>query len=194
MLCTDVQTFFNEKTPQLLEEILAARFDFPPVYWDRVSPAAQDFIRRLLQKIPNDRLTASLALRHPWLRTRNLKLPLLHIPKLAEFRVGSQAFAAPLDASDIAPKSGPSLTQSVPSPPLLRVSTSSSSTSSLSSDSIDGSTTLSQSTGEFLLLPVKRYERLRRSPPPRQYSTVAAPSERKQARLAKSQLTLRKSL
>ena len=41
-------------------------FDFPSPYWDMVSDVAKDFIRRLLTVDPDQRISAQIALNHPW--------------------------------------------------------------------------------------------------------------------------------
>lgn len=49
-------------------------FDFPSPYWDTVSDVAKDFIRRLLTADPEQRITAQMALVHPWIVRRNVAL------------------------------------------------------------------------------------------------------------------------
>lgn len=50
-------------------------FDEPP--WPSLSSEAKDFVKRLLNKDPRKRMTASQALSHPWIRNTNeVKVPL----------------------------------------------------------------------------------------------------------------------
>lgn len=44
------------------------KLTFPRKYWHGVSPLAMDFLQRVLVLNPSARLTASEALKHPWLR------------------------------------------------------------------------------------------------------------------------------
>lgn len=51
-----------------MQAILAADYSFTPVeYWQGVSQAARDFIRRCLTIDPKARMTAHEALQHPWI-------------------------------------------------------------------------------------------------------------------------------
>lgn len=54
------------------EEVFAStrhdRCDFSNVAWSGVSEEGKDFVRRLLQKDPEKRMTAQQALDHPWIR------------------------------------------------------------------------------------------------------------------------------
>jgi len=49
-------------------------FDFPSPYWDTVSEVAKDFVRRLLTVDPEQRITAQMALAHPWIVRRSVVL------------------------------------------------------------------------------------------------------------------------
>jgi serine/threonine protein kinase len=59
--------FYGDTLPIIFEKIIAAQYDFPAEYWEEVSPAAKEFIKSLLVKEPEKRLTAKQALAHPWL-------------------------------------------------------------------------------------------------------------------------------
>jgi len=65
--------FAAEGLPQLLEKIITADFDYPANYWDEVSDGAKDFVDRLLVLDPKNRMTASEALKHPWLSGESTK-------------------------------------------------------------------------------------------------------------------------
>eukprot|EP01095_Lingulamoeba_sp_RSL-Kostka_P005071 TRINITY_DN16432_c0_g1_i1.p1 TRINITY_DN16432_c0_g1~~TRINITY_DN16432_c0_g1_i1.p1 ORF type:complete len:426 (+),score=182.95 TRINITY_DN16432_c0_g1_i1:86-1363(+) len=60
--------FYNDNIPLLFESIMKADFDYPPEYWDHISDSAIDFIDSLLVAEPENRLTATQALDHPWLK------------------------------------------------------------------------------------------------------------------------------
>jgi len=55
-------------------KIRAGEFSFPSPYWDNVSPIAKNLICRFLTVDPDQRITASGALGHPWIATRATSL------------------------------------------------------------------------------------------------------------------------
>lgn len=59
--------FTAEKDAEVARLIVAAQPVFEESAWGSVSQPARDFVQRLLQRNPADRLTAAQALRHPWL-------------------------------------------------------------------------------------------------------------------------------
>lgn len=59
--------FMGERLPEIIEQILAADYQFPSPYWDEISDSARDFVRKLLVIDPKNRMTAEQALQHPWL-------------------------------------------------------------------------------------------------------------------------------
>uniref|UniRef100_A0A9J7YW64 Calcium/calmodulin-dependent protein kinase 1Db n=1 Tax=Cyprinus carpio carpio TaxID=630221 RepID=A0A9J7YW64_CYPCA len=59
--------FYDENDSKLFEQILRAEYEFDSPYWDDISDSAKDFIRNLMQKDPEKRLTCEEALRHPWI-------------------------------------------------------------------------------------------------------------------------------
>ena len=59
--------FYGDTVPQLFEQILQGRFDYPEDYWAQVSESAVDFINHLLVVDKDKRFTAQQALAHPWL-------------------------------------------------------------------------------------------------------------------------------
>jgi calcium/calmodulin-dependent protein kinase I len=59
--------FYGDTVPEIFEQIMEANFDYPEEYWGTVSKEAKDFINKLLVVDSDKRLTASDALRHPWL-------------------------------------------------------------------------------------------------------------------------------
>jgi len=44
-----------------------AEVDFPAKYWDKISDKAKDVVQKMLLKDPKKRISASEALKHPWL-------------------------------------------------------------------------------------------------------------------------------
>ncbi|CAD7956906.1 unnamed protein product [Amoebophrya sp. A25] len=60
--------FFHSVLHKLYRQIVERDISFPDSTWSNVSKGAQDFILRLLQVRPGDRMTAETALNHPWLR------------------------------------------------------------------------------------------------------------------------------
>ncbi len=60
---------FRNKDPQIMfNDICKGKFKFHPQRWSNVSEEAKDLIRALLTVDQNDRLTATQALAHPWIR------------------------------------------------------------------------------------------------------------------------------
>eukprot|EP00928_Gymnodinium_smaydae_P028442 TRINITY_DN21695_c1_g1_i1.p1 TRINITY_DN21695_c1_g1~~TRINITY_DN21695_c1_g1_i1.p1 ORF type:complete len:348 (-),score=64.60 TRINITY_DN21695_c1_g1_i1:68-1111(-) len=63
--------FFHQVLHKLYRQIVERDMSFPEQAWKAVSRGAQDFILRLLQVRPGDRLSAEQAMNHPWLRDVN---------------------------------------------------------------------------------------------------------------------------
>lgn len=62
--------FDRDSTAEEMQAIVNGEYAFEPeVYWAGVSDSARDFINKLLTIDPTKRMTASLALEHPWLAT-----------------------------------------------------------------------------------------------------------------------------
>jgi len=59
--------FYAKDQRELFTQILNADYEFPEEDWDAISEEAHDFIRKLLVIDPNQRMTATEALHHPWL-------------------------------------------------------------------------------------------------------------------------------
>merc|ERR1719326_2789318 len=60
--------FFHNVLHKLYRQIVERDLSFPEQAWRSCAKGSQDFILRLLQVKPGDRLTAEQALNHPWLR------------------------------------------------------------------------------------------------------------------------------
>lgn len=59
--------FSHSDSQELMELIKKAVFEFPVAEWCEVSEAAKDLISRMLDRSPYARISASDALRHPWI-------------------------------------------------------------------------------------------------------------------------------
>jgi len=65
--------FFHNVLHKLYRQIVERDLSFPETAWKSVAKGAQDFILRLLQVRPGDRLTAEQSMNHPWLRNSESK-------------------------------------------------------------------------------------------------------------------------
>lgn len=65
--------FFHNVLHKLYRQIVERDLSFPEQAWKSVAKGSQDFILRLLQVRPGDRLTAEQGLNHPWLRSAGKK-------------------------------------------------------------------------------------------------------------------------
>lgn len=61
--------FDGNNIKEVLRRVRAGRYNFPDSEWADISPDAKDFIRGLLELDPKKRLTAKVALKHPWLNS-----------------------------------------------------------------------------------------------------------------------------
>ncbi|OXB84819.1 UNVERIFIED_CONTAM: hypothetical protein H355_015941, partial [Colinus virginianus] len=59
--------FWDEDQHRLYQQIKAGAYDFPSPEWDTVTPEAKDLINKMLTINPAKRITASEALKHPWI-------------------------------------------------------------------------------------------------------------------------------
>nr|XP_033776910.1 calcium/calmodulin-dependent protein kinase type 1B [Geotrypetes seraphini]XP_033776919.1 calcium/calmodulin-dependent protein kinase type 1B [Geotrypetes seraphini]XP_033776927.1 calcium/calmodulin-dependent protein kinase type 1B [Geotrypetes seraphini]XP_033776935.1 calcium/calmodulin-dependent protein kinase type 1B [Geotrypetes seraphini] len=59
--------FYDENDSELFNQILKAEYEFDSPYWDDISDSAKDFIRHLLERDPEKRLSCEQALQHPWI-------------------------------------------------------------------------------------------------------------------------------
>lgn len=67
LLLVGYPPFWNERIETLLLSILQGNYTFPSPYWDSVSESAKDLIKKMLKVNPDERITASEALRHDWI-------------------------------------------------------------------------------------------------------------------------------
>lgn len=75
VLLSGALPFFHNVLHKLYRQIVERDLSFPDQAWKNVSKGALDFILRLLQVRPGDRLTADQALSHPWLRNNGSSAP-----------------------------------------------------------------------------------------------------------------------
>jgi calcium-dependent protein kinase len=68
MLLSSQMPFYGKKRRHVFEKIMQCRYRFAGARWDTCSEESKDFVRKLLVKDPNERLTAEQALRHPWFK------------------------------------------------------------------------------------------------------------------------------
>lgn len=77
LLLVGYPPFWNEKVEFLLLSILQGNYSFPSPYWDAVSESAKDLITKMLAVNPDERMSASEALRHEWIAQGDF-VPSLH--------------------------------------------------------------------------------------------------------------------
>ncbi|XP_077999440.1 calcium/calmodulin-dependent protein kinase type II delta chain-like isoform X2 [Glandiceps talaboti] len=70
--------FWDEDQHRLYAQIKAGAYDYPSPEWDTVTPEAKNLINSMLQVIPAKRITASEALKHPWICNRERVASNLH--------------------------------------------------------------------------------------------------------------------
>lgn len=71
ILLVGYMPFSGSKESATVEAIKSGRFTVRKDRWSRVSQQGFDFVRQLLKVNPEERMTATKALEHPWLTTRN---------------------------------------------------------------------------------------------------------------------------
>lgn len=59
--------FWDEDQHRLYSQIKAGAYDYPSPEWDTVTPDAKNLINQMLTVNPTKRITASEALKHPWI-------------------------------------------------------------------------------------------------------------------------------
>ena len=71
MLLCGYAPFRGTNADEVHASVLKGKYRFSPTYWSGIGGEAQDFVRRLLQMDPSDRMTAEQALNHPWIVQRS---------------------------------------------------------------------------------------------------------------------------
>ncbi|XP_065178618.1 calcium/calmodulin-dependent protein kinase type IV-like isoform X2 [Sycon ciliatum] len=96
LLC-GFEPFFEEDDQRMFMRIIQCDFEFVPPYWDHISGDAKDLISKLLVLNPQQRLTASQALQHPWVKgdtTPTVRLDKT-LENLREFNSARKKFKLP---------------------------------------------------------------------------------------------------
>ncbi|XP_014299772.1 calcium/calmodulin-dependent protein kinase type II alpha chain isoform X23 [Microplitis mediator] len=70
--------FWDEDQHRLYGQIKAGAYDYPSPEWDTVTPEARNLINQMLTVNPTRRITASEALRHPWICQRERVASVVH--------------------------------------------------------------------------------------------------------------------
>ncbi|XP_074104510.1 calcium/calmodulin-dependent protein kinase II isoform X2 [Cotesia typhae] len=70
--------FWDEDQHRLYGQIKAGAYDYPSPEWDTVTPEARNLINQMLTVNPSRRITASDALRHPWICQRERVASVVH--------------------------------------------------------------------------------------------------------------------
>ncbi|XP_054266354.1 calcium/calmodulin-dependent protein kinase type II alpha chain isoform X12 [Macrosteles quadrilineatus] len=70
--------FWDEDQHRLYAQIKAGAYDYPSPEWDTVTPEAKNLINQMLTVIPSKRITASEALKHPWICQRERVASVVH--------------------------------------------------------------------------------------------------------------------
>mgnify|MGYP003571888570 CR=1 FL=1 len=70
--------FWDEDQHRLYAQIKAGAYDYPSPEWDTVTPEAKNLINSMLTVNPAKRITASEALKHPWICQRERVASVVH--------------------------------------------------------------------------------------------------------------------
>jgi len=70
--------FWDEDQHRLYAQIKQGAYDYPSPEWDTVTPEAKNLINLMLTVNPNKRITATDALKHPWICQRERVASLVH--------------------------------------------------------------------------------------------------------------------
>ncbi|XP_075890003.1 calcium/calmodulin-dependent protein kinase type II delta 1 chain isoform X3 [Nelusetta ayraudi] len=70
--------FWDEDQHRLYQQIKAGAYDFPSPEWDTVTAEAKDLINKMLTINPAKRVTATDALKHPWICQRSTVASIMH--------------------------------------------------------------------------------------------------------------------
>eukprot|EP01121_Diplochlamys_sp_Union-15-3_P020598 TRINITY_DN8061_c0_g1_i1.p1 TRINITY_DN8061_c0_g1~~TRINITY_DN8061_c0_g1_i1.p1 ORF type:complete len:373 (+),score=90.70 TRINITY_DN8061_c0_g1_i1:3-1121(+) len=92
--------FYAENDTALFEKIMNAEYDFDDECWDEVSDLAKDFIKHLLVKDPEERLSAKEALKHSWISSSPKEKPLDIGSKMEEYNKQRKEDAKPRDPEE----------------------------------------------------------------------------------------------
>ncbi|XP_076654848.1 calcium/calmodulin-dependent protein kinase II isoform X13 [Halictus rubicundus] len=76
--------FWDEDQHRLYAQIRAGSYDYPSPEWDTVTPEAKNLINQMLTVNPSKRITASEALKHPWICQRERVASVVHRQETVE--------------------------------------------------------------------------------------------------------------
>ena len=96
MMLSGVRPFHSPDKAEKARMIREDPLKFPHVKWRNVSPGAKMFCSQLLQKHPKNRLSASEAIKHPWLREHSRARS--RRPDIAAAALAQQGVVASLEA------------------------------------------------------------------------------------------------
>ncbi|NWY96138.1 CDPK3 kinase, partial [Loxia curvirostra] len=63
--------FYGDTDNEILKRVKKGTFDFKGKEWKKVSSEAKDLIKCCLTMDPDKRISASVALKHPWFKVKN---------------------------------------------------------------------------------------------------------------------------
>ncbi|XP_037033962.1 calcium/calmodulin-dependent protein kinase type II subunit delta-like [Bradysia coprophila] len=75
------EPFVGRTENDLNKKIKAGVYHYPTSRKDSISAEAKDFVKRMLTLNPDERITASEALKHPWIRQPEVVAPRVHLAK-----------------------------------------------------------------------------------------------------------------
>ncbi|XP_076673383.1 calcium/calmodulin-dependent protein kinase II isoform X15 [Andrena cerasifolii] len=76
--------FWDEDQHRLYAQIKTGSYDYPGPEWDTVTPEAKNLINQMLTVNPSKRITASEALKHPWICQRERVASVVHRQETVE--------------------------------------------------------------------------------------------------------------
>ncbi|XP_072226939.1 death-associated protein kinase 2 [Leuresthes tenuis] len=68
ILLSGLSPFQGDTDEETLRNVIAMKYEFDERYFSMTSSMAKDFIQKLLEKNPNERMTAEECLLHPWIK------------------------------------------------------------------------------------------------------------------------------
>jgi len=85
--------YYCNDSNQLYDAITHGRYTFEDKYWHHISSYAKDFVKALLQVVPEKRITAEEALNHPWLNNLCPK-HIKHLKKQNETKFDKKSYSS----------------------------------------------------------------------------------------------------
>jgi serine/threonine protein kinase/Ca2+-binding EF-hand superfamily protein len=67
--------FYDKDRQVLIHKVTHAQVDFSEKFWDKLTPYAVEFLKKLLVKDPEKRYTADQALQDPWIKNADILIP-----------------------------------------------------------------------------------------------------------------------